>query len=65
MAEVDPPNAQRRSSAPAATPPSAEGDPSKHPQGDNAPPEGNNSKKRRLAWSLRAAWVHVKFPAEE
>ena len=63
-----PPNPQRRSSAPAATPPPAEGDPKKRPQGDNASPEGNNSKKRRLAWManpLMAAGVDVKFPAEE
>ena len=63
-----PPNPQRRSSAPAATPPPAEGDPKKRPHGDNASPEGNNSKKRRLAWmakSLMAAGVDVKFPAEE
>ena len=63
-----PPNPQRRSSAPASTPPPAEGDPKKRPQGDNASPEGNNSKKRRLAWmakSLMAARVDVKFPAEE
>ena len=42
--------------------------PRKRPQGDNASPEGNNSKKRRLAWmakSLMAAGVDVKFPAEE
>ena len=51
-----PPNPQSRSSAPvatpspAATPPPAAGDPKKRPQGDNATPEGNNSKKRRLAW---------------
>ena len=53
---------------PAATPPPAEGDPKKRPQGDNASPEGNNSKKRRLAWmakSLMAAGVDVKFPADE
>ena len=69
-----PPNPQRRSSAPvatpspAATPPPAAGDPKKRPQGDNATPEGNNSKKRRLAWmarSLIAAGVDVKFPDEE
>ena len=63
-----PPNPQRRSSAPAATPPPAEGDPKKRPQGNNASPEGNKSKKRRLAWmakSIRAAGVDVKFPAEE
>ena len=41
------PNPQRRSSAPAATPPPAKGDTKKRPQGDNASPEGNNSKKRR------------------
>ena len=35
-----PPNPQRRSSAPAATPPLAAGDPKKRPQGDNASPEG-------------------------
>ena len=53
---------------PAATTPPAEGDPKKRPQGDNAPPEQNNSKKRRLAWmakSLMSAGVDVKFPAEE
>ena len=63
-----PPNPQKRSSAPAATPPPAEGDPKKRPQGDNAAPEGTNSKKRQLAWmakSLMAAGVDVKFPAEE
>ena len=63
-----PSNPQGRSSAPAATPPPAERDPKKRPQGDNASPEGNNSKKRRLAWmtrSLMAAGVDVKFPAEE
>ena len=38
-------NPQRSSSAPAATPPPAEGEPKKRPQGDNASPEGNNSKK--------------------
>ena len=62
------PSPQRRSSAPAATPPPAEGDPEKRPQGDNASPEGNNLKKRRLTWmakSLMAAGVDVKFPAEE
>ena len=69
-----PPNPQRRSSAPvatptpAATPAPAAGDPKKRPQGDNATPEGNNSKKRCLAWmsrSLIAAGVDVKFPDEE
>ena len=63
-----PPNPQRRSSAPAATPPPAEGDPKKRPQGGNASPEGKNSKKRQLASmakSLMAAGVEVKFPAEE
>ena len=69
-----PPNPERRSSAPvatptpAATPPPTAGDPKKRPQGDNATPEGNNSKKRRLAWmarSLIAAGVDVKFPDEE
>ena len=62
------PNPQRRSSAPATSLYPAEGDPKEHPQGDNASPEGNNSKKRRLAWmakSLMAAGVDVKFPAEE
>ena len=42
--------------------------PKKRPQGDNASPEGNNSKKRRralMAKSLMAAGVDVKFPAEE
>ena len=69
-----PPNPRKRSSAPvatptpAATPASATGDPKKRPQGDNATPEGNNSKKRRLAWmarSLIAAGVDGKFPDEE
>ena len=69
-----PPNPQRRSSAPVATPfPAstpipATGDPKKRPQGDKATPEGNNSKKRGLAWitrSLIAAGLDVKFPDEE
>ena len=69
-----PPNPQRRSSAPVATPTPATtpapaaGDPKKRPQGDNATPEGNNSKKRRLAWMARSlidAGVDVKFPDEE
>ena len=63
-----PQNPQRRSSAPAATPPPAPRDPKKRPQGDNASLEGNRSKKRRLAWmakSLMAAGVDVKFPDEE
>ena len=69
-----PPNPQRHSSAPvatpspAATPPPAAGDPKKRPQGDKATPEGNNSKKRRLAWmarSLIAAGADVKFTDEE
>ena len=69
-----PPNPQRCSSAPVATPtPAASpapaaGDLKKRPQGDNATAEGNNSKKRRLAWmarSLIAAGVDVKFPDEE
>ena len=68
------PNPQRHSSAPvatrppAATPPPAANDPKKRPQGDNATPEGNNSKKRRLAWmarSLIAAGLDVRFPNEE
>ena len=66
--KAGPPSPQRRSSAPAATPPPAEGDPRKRREGDNSCPEGNNSKKRRLAWmarSLMAAGVDVKFPAEE
>ena len=69
-----PPNLQRPSSAPvatptpAATPAPAAGYPKKRPQGDNATPEGNNSKKGCLAWmarSLIAAGVDVKFPDEE
>ena len=72
--KTGPPNPQRRSTAPvatptpAATPAPAAGVPQKRPQGDNATPEGNNSKKRRLAWmakSLMAAGVDVKFPHEE
>ena len=48
------PNPKRRSSAPATTPSPAEGDPKKRPQGDNASPEGKNSKKRRLAWMAKS-----------
>ena len=62
------PNSPRHSSAPATPPSPAEGDPKKRPQGDNTYPEGNNSKKRRLAWmakSLMAAGVDVTLPAEE
>ena len=62
------PNPHGRSSAPATSPSPAGVDPKKRPQGDNASPEGPNSKKRRLAWiakSLMAARVDVKFPAEE
>ena len=62
------PNLQRRSSAPATSPSPAAADPKKRQQGDNASPEGSNTKKRRLAWmanSLMAAGVDVKFPAEE
>ena len=42
--------------------------PKKLRQGDKASPDGNNPKKRRLAWmakSLMAAGVDVKFPDEE
>ena len=69
-----PPDPQRRSSAPVATPPHAAtappaaGDLKKRPKGDKATPEGNNSKKRRLAWmarSLIAAGSDVKFSDEE
>ena len=62
------PNLQRRSSAPATSPSPAAADPKKRTPGDNARPEGSNSKRRRLAWmtkSLMAAGVDVKFPAEE
>ena len=62
------PNPQRRSSAPGTSPRPAAADPKKRPQGDNASPEGSNSKKRRqasMAKSLMAAWVDVKFRAEE
>ena len=62
------PNPQRRSSAPATSPSSAEVDPKKRPQGYNASPEGSNSKKRRLARmakSLMAAAVDVRLSAEE
>ena len=62
------PDPQRRSSAPSSSPSSADVDPKKRPQGDNASPEGSNSKRRRLAWmakSLMAAGVQVKFPAGE
>ena len=62
------PNPQRRSSAPATLPPPADVEPKKRSQGDNASPEGSNSKKRHLAWmakSLMAAGVDVQFPAEE
>ena len=53
---------------PLLLPPPATGDPKKRPQGDNPTPEGNNSKKRRLAWMARSlipAGVDVKFPDEE
>ena len=66
--KAGPPKPQRCSSAPAATPPTAASDPKKRPKRGNASPEGNNSKKRRLAWmtkSLMAAGVDVKFPDEE
>ena len=62
------PDPQRRSSAPATSPPHAANDRKKRPQGDNASPEASNSRKRQLAWmakSLMAAWVDVKFAAEE
>ena len=62
------PDPGRRSSAPATSPSPAIADPKKRPQGDNASPEGSNSKKRQLAWmakSLVAAGVDVKFPDEE
>ena len=62
---LTPRNAHQR---PLLPPLPAAGDPKKRPQGDTASPEGNNSKKRRLAWtakSLMAAGVDVKFPAEE
>ena len=62
------PNPQRRSSAPATTPPPAKSDPKKCPQGDNASLEGKNSEKMQLASlakSLMAAGVDVEFPAEE
>ena len=53
---------------PATSPSPDAADPKKRPQGDNASPEGSNSKKRRLAWmakSLPAAGVDVKLRAEE
>ena len=67
-----PPNPQRRSSAPVATPTPAATPapvtPRNPPKGDNATPEVNSSKKRRLALmaeSLIAAGVDVKLPDEE
>ena len=68
VAKVDPLNPRGAHQRPLLLPPPAEGDPKKRPRGDNASPERNNSKKRRLAWmakSLMAAQVEVKFPAEE
>ena len=62
------PNSQTRSSAPAISSSPADVDPKRRQQGDNAFPEGSNSKKRTLAWmakSLMAARADVKFPAEE
>ena len=62
------PNPRSRSSAPATSPSPADGEPKKRPLGNYTSPEGNNSKKRRLAWmakSLMAAGVDVKFPAED
>ena len=64
MVRVETPTPQRRSSAPAISPPPADVDPKKRPQGDNASPEGNNSKRRRLPWmakSLMAAEMYVKL----
>ena len=51
------PNPQRRSLAPAISPPPADVDPKKRPQGDNASPQGSNSKKRRLAWMVKSSWL--------
>ena len=62
------PDPQKRSSAPATSSSPDGADPKKRPQGDNASPEGSNSKKRRLACmgkSLMSAGIYVKFPAEE
>ena len=62
------PHPQRRSRAPATSPSFADEDHKKRPKGDNASPEGSNSKKRQLAWmakSLMAARADVKFAAEE
>ena len=56
------PNRKGRSSAPATSPSPDAAHPKKHPQGDNASPEGSNSTKRRQAWmakSLMAAGVDV------
>ena len=52
-----PPNPHRRSSAPAATPPPAEGDPKKCPPGDTASTEGNNSKKRDWPGWPSPSWL--------
>ena len=68
VAKVDPKTPRGAHQRPLQPPPPAAGDPKKRPQGDNASPEGNNSKKRRLAWvakSLMAARVDVSFPDEE
>ena len=68
MSRVEPPTPPNHSSAPATSPSPADVDPKKRPQGDNASPEGTNSKRRQLALmakSLMAAGVDVKLPAEE
>ena len=68
VAKVDPATPRGAHQRPLLLPLPAEGGPKKRPQGDNASPEGNNSKKRRLVWmakSLMAAGVDVKFPVEE
>ena len=62
------PGPQGRSLAPATSPSPAAANPKKRQQGDNASPEGSNSKKRQLAWMancLVSAGVDVKFPAKE
>ena len=68
VAKVDPLTPRDAHQRPLLLPLPPQVTPKKRPQGDNASPEGNNSKKRRLAWmakSLMAAGLDVKFPDEE
>ena len=51
------PNSQGSSSAPATSPSPAEDERKKRPQGDNASPEGNNSKKSNWPGWSSPSWL--------